>query len=779
MEYISQIDLDSVVFPGPHSSVFKDDCMYSFDTAFDANGLDICLTCHQAFSRGEINYSQMHSEFFDHKLFLNYKKVLRPNALKERDEQPLKMIKLEIKDEVESDLYDIKCQLYCQQIDKMVSLNEPKIPLKITQVVEAMLKATSDERKQEIKSWTQDIKPCTHALNLVQEPLSELNLKHCSSCDLTENLWICLHCGNIGCGRAQFGGISGNSHAVKHHDNVSSHHIAVKLGSLTAENADVYCYSCDDEIKVPNLGQLLKTFGIDILSFVKTEKNLTELQIEQNIKWDFNMGGENGDALQPVFGKGLTGLKNLGNSCYMASVLQLVFSIDKFQEAFVNEQGMPLDKILGNYQPWKDIETQMFKLGDGLFSGRYSVPDDTTTEKIKYQKGIKPSGFKSLIGQGHEEFSTMLQQDAFEFWGYLIDQLEKNNVNGKLDESPLDVLKFVLETKLKCTNCNGVRLTKELDETVSVPIQESSITSEPTRLFESTKLSDSFKLWKSEEALEYVCPKCGSKQIAIKSVGFKTFPGYLVVNPQRVKLENWVPVKVNIPLLLEEELNIEDMVSNGKTIDEEYLPEESSQKEYEFNTTVIQSLTDMGFPENRAKKALFNTGNSDSEAAMNWLFEHMEDTDIDEPFVFTSSAQNDNEPNSDSIDMMLSMGLDAKLSKKALLLSNGNVEQAIEWVFAHPDDDGELPSVDFENNGNSLIEKLEASSTCSGKYKLLGVICHKGTSTHSGHYVVFIKKNVNGEGRWVLFNDEKVVLADKTSLIDIESSGYLYLYQRI
>ena len=35
--------------------------------------------------------------------------------------------------------------------------------------------------------------------------------------------------------------------------------------------------------------------------------------IEQNLKYDFSLTGEDGKALQPVFGPGLTGLANLGN----------------------------------------------------------------------------------------------------------------------------------------------------------------------------------------------------------------------------------------------------------------------------------------------------------------------------------------------------------------------------------------------------------------------------------------------------------------------------------
>ena len=36
-------------------------------------------------------------------------------------------------------------------------------------------------------------------------------------------------------------------------------------------------------------------------------------QIEHNLKYDFSLTSEDGKALEPVFGPGLTGLSNLGN----------------------------------------------------------------------------------------------------------------------------------------------------------------------------------------------------------------------------------------------------------------------------------------------------------------------------------------------------------------------------------------------------------------------------------------------------------------------------------
>jgi len=55
----------------------------------------------------------------------------------------------------------------------------------------------------------------------------------------------------------------------------------------------------------------LASFGINVQTLSKTEKSMTELQIEQNLK--YSPTSDDGKALEPVFGSGLTGLANLGN----------------------------------------------------------------------------------------------------------------------------------------------------------------------------------------------------------------------------------------------------------------------------------------------------------------------------------------------------------------------------------------------------------------------------------------------------------------------------------
>lgn len=49
--------------------------------------------------------------------------------------------------------------------------------------------------------------------------------------------------------------------------------------------------------------------------------------------------------------------------------------------------------------------------------------------------------------------------------------------------------------------------------------------------------------------------------------------------------------------------------------------------------TTLESLLEMGFERNRAEKAVANTGNQGIERAMDWLMEHENDPDVDEPYV--------------------------------------------------------------------------------------------------------------------------------------------------
>ena len=71
-------------------------------------------------------------------------------------------------------------------------------------------------------------------------------------------------------------------------------------------------------------------------------------------------------------------------------------------------------------------------------------------EKIEvFQDGIKPQGFKHLIGQGHPEFQTGQQQDASEYLHYLLDKIKDGERKAKRD-NPCTLFDFEMEDRFEC-----------------------------------------------------------------------------------------------------------------------------------------------------------------------------------------------------------------------------------------------------------------------------------------------------------------------------------------
>ena len=122
---------------------------------------------------------------------------------------------------------------------------------------------------------------------------------------------------------------------------------------------------------------------------------------------------EEGKTLVPVFGKNNTGMQNLGNTCYLNSVIQCLFS----QSDFANKYGNGADEHILNCKKFTPdcFQCQTRKVAQGLQNGRYSK--QLLAEKVEvdgkkvedmpdeyYQDGIRPQIFKQLIGKGHSEF---------------------------------------------------------------------------------------------------------------------------------------------------------------------------------------------------------------------------------------------------------------------------------------------------------------------------------------------------------------------------------------
>jgi ubiquitin carboxyl-terminal hydrolase 5/13 len=304
--------------------------------------------------------------------------------------------------------------------------------------------------------------------------------------------------------------------------------------------------------------------------------------------------------------------------------------------------------------------------------------------------------------------------------------------------------------------------------------------------FEPVTLTECLERFTGLESVDLTCAACGSKDGYFKQTRFKTFPETLAVNAQRFELVNWVPTKLDIPVVVgDNPFSLDVYQSKGLTEHEVPLPEETEVKAaFEPNEAALQQLEAMGFPRVRCEKALHATGNSDAETAMNWLFGHMEDPDIDAPVELTApsggsgGAAGGSGVSQESIDMVVAMGIDAPKARKALKETNGDIERAVDWVFSHPDDPGDVE--DAPAAGNTEAE-VPGSSALPATYRLKAIICHKGASVHAGHYVAFVRKTVEGEeasgDQWVLFNDEKVVRA--VDVEEMKKFAYVYFFEKI
>ena len=65
-------------------------------------------------------------------------------------------------------------------------------------------------------------------------------------------------------------GSGGNNHAVDYYEQ-TKYPLAVKLGTITPDGADVYSYDEDDMVEDPKLSLHLAHFGIDITSMTKVD----------------------------------------------------------------------------------------------------------------------------------------------------------------------------------------------------------------------------------------------------------------------------------------------------------------------------------------------------------------------------------------------------------------------------------------------------------------------------------------------------------------------------
>lgn len=120
---------------------------------------------------------------------------------------------------------------------------------------------------------------------------------------------------------------------------------------------------------------------------------------------------QNRNDKKPVSIRSSIGIANIGNTCYMNTVLQILFNLTEIKEFFLNSQF----KYFVNYKNKFGFKGIVMRQFVELIKEKWSVSP----------KCLVPTRFKEVIGDLNNQFKGSDQQDAQEFFNYLLDVLHE------------------------------------------------------------------------------------------------------------------------------------------------------------------------------------------------------------------------------------------------------------------------------------------------------------------------------------------------------------------
>ncbi|RLN69355.1 hypothetical protein BBJ29_000222 [Phytophthora kernoviae] len=830
--------------------VYRGECVLSFDSALSPSGLYTNLRTFLSYGASSLRFDRSGvadalTDAVGAAIYLHqqHKRVIKATDSNTED-TPTKLAiggaggfaaGVDDKFDVEKTLSIVLLDSEQQELAK-IHLDASVLPSRLKEAAEAVLNHAGNTVNEEVATWQEELKETKYAEHLEQaasapQIASNPAAWKCQApnCDKQENLWLNLSDGYIGCGRQNWDGSGGCGAALTHFSETGGiYPLSVKLGTITAEGGDVYSYAPDEDdmVKNPHLAKQLTHFGINVNNLRKTEKSMDELQVGLNLSYEFDAVTEAGKKLAPVSGAGYIGFKNLGNSCYMNSVLQLLLALPEIKSRYFDVA----EKIFATADspstlPVDDFAAQFAKLACATLTDRYKKQfvspknsDKEVEEDDIHNLDLRPITFRGLVGKGHPDFSTGQQQDAVEYLQHLLDFMTRAERVGANRLGPLllgdsttsaelptaSLFKFKLEDRVQCLASNKVKYVPRDDSflQLQIPLDAASNASQVNayqaleqkrqRIGDKDGQKQDASKSESKGGEERVVPivpfeacvektlapeliddflssATGKKGQAQKTVRFRTFPRYLLVQMQRFYVaEDWTPKKLEVVVNVLEKFSLSRFVSTGLVDGEEVLPEAPAASTTGETTASVASdtadevlvaqLISMGFSENGCKRAAIATGNSNTEAALEWIFSHMEDSDFNDPPAPAPQSQ-DQSVNTEHVSNLMAMGFAE---------AHANHMDDLDGAVAQCESEANAMAVGAAGGKGPSSQRLDIDGV--GEYSLVGFVSHVGKNTNSGHYVCHMKK----DGQWIIFNDDKVAVSEEPPL----GAGYLYLFRR-
>lgn len=277
-------------------------------------------------------------------------------------------------------------------------------------------------------------------------------------------------------------------------------------------------------------------------------------------------------------GKGLCGLINLGNKCFLNSIFQCLSNTLKFTDYLLASKFKEDDPDSLNKR-----KTEYYLLMSYL-----NLINNIWDEN----QLIKPKSFVENLSKFHPKYFTLQQQDSHECLLYIFDILHKSlsyeieieikgDIKNDLDilvKKSLDVWKSFYENDysviiknfngmiindIKCLKCNNSEQNFEPYNTLSISLPEDSTISLDDCLNNYFEQNEIVNTWK--------CEKCDNNGCT-KNNKFWTIPDHLIIHLKRFKKEENTMVKinshVNFPLI---NLNITKYLSPNKQTKTNYI----------------------------------------------------------------------------------------------------------------------------------------------------------------------------------------------------------------